>query len=73
MILDRISLVTAYKALKIVNDNDGRVSDILFNRHVYYGTKTSLRFKDIAALKDYIETNFPYQFFDPECDCGTGV
>ena len=73
MIFDRISLVSAYKALKYVNDNDGRVTEILFNRQAFYGTKTSLRFKDIAELKAYITNEFPYQYFDPECDCGTGI
>lgn len=72
MIFDRISLVSAYRALKFVNDNDGRVSDILFNRQELYGTKTCLRFKSLSDLKDYITTEFPYYHFDPECDCGTG-
>tara|TARA_B110000259_G_scaffold16668_1_gene17569 strand:+ start:3197 stop:3751 length:555 start_codon:yes stop_codon:yes gene_type:complete len=72
MIFDRISLVSAYKALKYVNDNDGRVTEILFNRQAFYGTKTSLRFMSLLDLKNYISTEFPYQHFDPECDCGTG-
>lgn len=71
MIFDRISLVSAYKALKHVNENDGRVSDILFNKQVLYGTKTKIRFKDLADLKSYITVNFPYYHFDPNCDCGT--
>lgn len=73
MILDRISLVNAYKALKYVNDNDGKVTEILFNKQSYYGTKTHQRFKDLAALKAFIGAEFGYQYFDPTCDCGTGV
>ena len=72
MIFDRISLVSAYKALKYVNDNDGKVTEILFNRQAFYGTKTNLRFKSLVELKTYIDTEFPYQHFDPTCDCGTG-
>lgn len=72
MIFDRISLVGAYKALKYINDNDGRVTEILFNRHEYYGTKTCARFKSLEDLKSYITETVPYQYFDPECDCGTG-
>jgi hypothetical protein len=73
MILDRISLVNAYKALKYVNDNDGKVTEMLFNRKSYYGTKTYQRFKDLAALKAFIGAEFGYQHFDPACDCGTGI
>lgn len=72
MIFDRISLVSAYKALKYVNDNDGRVTEILFNRQAYYGTKTNQRFKDLADLKAFIGSEYGYQYFDPNCDCGTG-
>ena len=72
MIFDRISLIDAYKALKCVDDNDGRVAEILFNRNAFYGTKTNIRFKSLVDLKNYIITEFPYYHFDPECDCGTG-
>ena len=72
MIFDRISLVGAYKALKHVQNNDGRVAEILFNKQAFYGTKTKLRFKGLIDLKNYIDTNFPYNHFNPECDCGTG-
>jgi hypothetical protein len=71
MIFDRISLTSAYKALKCVDDNDGRVAEILFNRNAFYGTKTNIRFKSLSDLKAHIDANFPYYRFDPECDCGT--
>ena len=40
MVFDRISLIEAYKVLKTVNENDGPVSKILFNKTAFYGTKT---------------------------------
>ena len=71
MIFDRISLVSAYRALRFVNDNDGTVSDILFNRDAFYGTKTNLRYKTLADLKRHIDEDLAYYHFNPECDCGT--
>jgi len=64
MIFDRISLVSAYKALNYVNANDGMVTDILFNVQSHYGTKTKLRFKNLNALLEHINTNFPYKNID---------
>lgn len=71
MIFDRISLVNAYKAIKYVNDNDGRVADILFNKQNEYGTKTAPRFASLADLKAFIDGQFAYRHFDMNCDCGT--
>lgn len=71
MIFDRISLITIYDTLKIVDDNDGPVSDILLNKSGQYGTKTLPRFKNIGELKTFIEETYPYQIWDPECACGT--
>lgn len=69
MIFDRISLVKSYAALKIVELNDGAVKDILFNKTAYYGTKTIERFKTLQDLADFINANYPYQYFDPNCQC----
>ena len=69
MVFDRISLVRSYAALKIVELNDGAVKDILFNKTAYYGTKTILRFKTLADLAAFINENYPYQYFDPNCQC----
>lgn len=71
MIFDRISLVSIYDTLKIVDDNDGPVSEILLNRTANYGTKTIKRFKNIAELKSFIEEMYPFSIWDPECTCGT--
>ena len=70
MIFDRISLVKAYAGLKVVQLNDGLVKDILFNRTAFYGTKTIIRFKTLADFAAYINENFPYQYFDIDCQCG---
>ena len=70
MIFDRISLVKAYAGLKIVQLNDGAIKDILFNKTAHYGTKTILRFKTLADLAAFINENYPYQYFDINCQCG---
>ena len=62
MVFDRISLVKAYGALKIVELNDGAVKDILFNKTSYYGTKTIDRFDRLSDLAAFINENYPYQY-----------
>ena len=69
MIFDRISLVKSYASLKIVELNDGAVKDILFNKTAYYGTKTIIRFKTLQDLAAFINKNYPFQYFDPKCQC----
>ena len=69
MIFDRISLVQSYVALKVVQLNDGPVKDILFNKTAYYGTKTIIRFKTLADFATFINENYPFQYFDPNCQC----
>lgn len=71
MIFDRISLVDAYAALQVTEANEGKLAQILFNRTAYYGTKTNVRFNSVSNLKSFIETEFAYQAFDPNCECGT--
>lgn len=72
MIFDRISLATAYGALKIVELNDGPVKDIIFNKTAWYGTKTIIRFKTTAELRDFINENYPYLYHVKGCQCATG-
>ncbi len=69
MVFDRISLVRSYAALKVVELNDGAVKDILFNKTAFYGTKTIIRFKTLKDLADFINKNYPFQYFDPNCQC----
>lgn len=71
MVLDRISLIAVYDVLKIINENDGIVSNIFMNRGTIYGTKTVPKFADLASLKSFIEENYPYLTWDPECECAT--
>ena len=72
MIFDRISLATAYGALKIVELNDGPVKDIIFNKTAWYGTKTIIRFKTTTELRDFINENYPYLYHVKGCQCATG-
>ena len=60
MVFDRISLIKIYDTLKIVEDNDSPVSNILLNRTSEYGTKTVPRFKTLADLKVFIEDKYPF-------------
>ncbi len=71
MIFDRISLLSSYGALKTAQNNEGRISHILFNRTAFYGTKTNIRFKSVQELAQYIQNEYAFQIFDPNCVCGT--
>ena len=71
MLFDRITLATAYEALKVAELNEGTLSNILFNKTAYYGTKTQIRFSTIEELRDYINLNFPFQMLYLNCQCGT--
>ena len=70
MVFNRISLIDAHEALDVVEANEGKLTQILFNRTAHYGTKTVTRFKTISELENYIETVYPLQIFDPNCECG---
>ena len=72
MVFDRISLIEAYKVLKTVNENDGPVSKILFNKTAFYGTKTQPRFDSVAELRTFIEMNYAYNWHNEDCECATG-
>ncbi len=71
MIFDRISLLNSYGVLQAAQRSEGRVSQILFNRTAFYGTKTNIRFKTLVELANYIQENHAFQIFDPNCVCGT--
>lgn len=73
MVFDRISLIDAYNVLKVLNDNDGPVTNILFNRTAFYGTKTVPRFATLADLKAFINTRYPYKYYEEDCECATEV
>jgi len=71
MVLDRISLIAVYDVLKTINENDGIVSNIFMNRSSIYGSKTVPKFANILELKAFIEANYPYISWNPECECAT--
>lgn len=71
MVLDRISLIAIYDVLKIINENDGIVSNIFMNRGTIYGTKTAPKIASVADLKIFIEENYPYVTWNEECECAT--
>lgn len=67
MIFDRITLINAYNALKLVQDSDGDLKNILFNRKTKSITKTMPRFTDLKALKTFINEKYPYISQNKEC------
>ena len=71
MLFDRISLVDAYGALQVAESNEGKITQILFNKTAYYGTKTVKRFESVGHLRDRINSEFSFQIFDPDCECAT--
>jgi hypothetical protein len=70
MVFDRISLIRAYDVLKLTQDNDGNVKNILLNKSSKYGTKTMPRFRDLEHLREFINTKYPYVLAN-ECSCAT--
>jgi len=70
MVFDRITLINIYDTLKLSQDNDGHVSNILLNRSSKYGTKTMPRFRDLEHLKEFINEKYPY-IISNECGCLT--
>lgn len=70
MVFDRITLVNIYKKLKSVQDNDGLVRNILLNRFNKFNYRTTPRFKDLTALKQFINEKYPYVVFN-EYSCAT--
>ena len=66
MIVERITLGAIYNTLTQVEINEGKVYDIVLNYKI--GTKTISPpvFKDLAALKSFINTNYPYMYLSEE-------
>ena len=71
MLIDRISLSTAYQALKRVELNEGKLSKILFNKSAQYGTKTVIRFETVEELRIFINKEYAFQMLYLNCQCGT--
>lgn len=70
MVVDRISLIYIYEALKIVQENNGKIDSILLHRTSNYGTKTLPRFKNLNELRAFINELHRYSLPE-DCDCQT--
>jgi len=60
MIAERISLGAIYNTLFQLEINDGRVYDIVLDYSIGNKTISPPVFKDLEALKLFINTNYPY-------------
>lgn len=71
MITDRLSLTYIYNALKIVEENNGKIDSILLNKTSHYGKKTVPRFDNINELRLFINQMFKYTEPIDNCKCYT--
>ena len=71
MVADRISLTYIYDALKIVQENNGKIDSILINKTSHYGSKTIPRFDSLNELKVFINQLYPYTEPISNCKCYT--
>lgn len=60
MIVERITLLAIYRALKQLETNEGKVYDLVLNRKFNTKTVSPQAFKDLEALLDFIQTEWPY-------------
>ena len=71
MITDRLSLTYIYNALKIVEENNGKIDSILLNKTSHYGKKTVPRFNTLSELRSFINQMFTYTEPIDKCKCYT--
>jgi hypothetical protein len=62
MIAERISLVAIYRTLLQLQTNEGKVYDIVLNYKIGNKTISPPVFKDLNAIKDFINKNYPYMY-----------
>lgn len=60
MIVERITLIAIYRALRQLEINEGRVYDIVLNRKLTKSTKSPESFKDLDAILSYAQSNYPF-------------
>ena len=60
MIAERISLVAIYRTLLQLQINEGRVYDIVLNYKIGNKTISPPVFKDLDAIKSFININYPH-------------
>lgn len=66
MIVERISLGAIYKTLSQIETNEGKVYDIVLDYKIGRKTISPPVFKDLNALKAFINNNYPYMYIDGE-------
>ena len=70
MVADRISLLDIRDVLKVVEENNGKVSSIMLNRSSHYGTKSVPRFETLQDFKKFINEIHKYKVPE-DCACHT--
>ena len=70
MVFDRITLIEIYKTLKLVNDFEGDIVNILLSKNNKYNKKLVPKFKTLDSLKLFINSNYPF-VINTECQCLT--
>lgn len=64
MIIERITLGAIYRTLLQLETNEGKVYDIVLNYKLGKQTISPPVFKDLDAIKNFINKNYPYTYFD---------
>tara|TARA_R110000772_G_C13292466_1_gene438158 strand:- start:929 stop:1432 length:504 start_codon:yes stop_codon:yes gene_type:complete len=64
MIAERISLIETYRVLTQLETNEGKLYDIVLNRKVDNKTQSPQAFKDLVALRLFINKNYPFMNLD---------
>ena len=62
MIVERISLGAIYRTLSQIEINEGKVYDIVIDYRIGNKTISPPVFKDLDALKSFIQRNYPYVY-----------
>ena len=60
MIVERITLIAIYRALKQLETNEGRLYDIVLNRKTTTSIVSPEAFKDLNALLSFIQKTYPF-------------
>jgi hypothetical protein len=60
MIVERITLIAIYRALKQLETNEGKLYDIVLNRKTSTSIVSPEAFKDLNALLSFIQKSYPF-------------
>lgn len=61
MIVERITLLAIYRALKQLETNEGKIYDLVLNRKFNTRTVSPQSFKSLDDLLRFVQTEWPYQ------------